>query len=93
MLKKIIKILESKEVVAEFSEVVVQLRKMQITDLEFDEFAKLYFKICSPYPEYLAEVWPNVVEITKEIVASTSTNKGKRNVITINSYRLKLINI
>jgi len=58
---------------------VVQLRKMQITDLEFDEFAKLYFKTCSPYPEYLAEVWSNVVEIKKAIVASTSTNKGKRN--------------
>jgi len=74
-----IKILESKEVAAEFSEVVVQLRKMQITDLEFDEFAKLYFKTCSPYPEYLAEVWSNVVEIKKAIVASASTNKGKRN--------------
>jgi len=47
--KAMINISESKEVVTEFSEVAVQHRKMKITDLEFEEFAKLYFKICSPY--------------------------------------------
>jgi len=47
---------------------VEKLRKMEITDLEFDEFSQLYFKICSPDPEHLAEVWANVVKINNIVV-------------------------
>jgi len=41
---------------------------MRITDKELDEFVKLYFIICSAYPEYLSEVWPNVIKIKKAII-------------------------
>jgi len=57
MVRKIIKALVSKKVTSEFSKVVEELGKIRITTVEFDEFAKLYFIICSPYPEYQAEVW------------------------------------
>jgi len=67
MMEKIIKFLVSKGATTKLSEDVESLRKMKITDVEFDEFTKLYFKMCSPYPEFLAEVWPNVVKINKAI--------------------------
>jgi len=68
MVKKIMKVLVSKKVMPEFTEVVDELGKIRITTVEFDEFAKLYFIICSPYPEYRAEVWLNVVKIKKAIM-------------------------
>jgi len=55
---------------------VEKLRKMNITDMEFDELTKLYFKVCSPYPQYLAEVWPNVVKIKKAIMPTSLIRKG-----------------
>ena len=39
-----------KKLTSEFSKVVEELGKIRITDVEFDEFAKLYFMICCPYP-------------------------------------------
>jgi len=53
---------------------VKKLRKLKITDMEFDEFARLYFKMCSPYPEYLVEVWPNLVKMKKEIAVVSNAN-------------------
>jgi len=76
MMKKLSKVLAGKELTSEFSEDVKILRRMKITDLEFSEFVKLYFKMCSPYPEYLAEVWPNVVKIKKEICLLPSLREG-----------------
>jgi len=72
LMKKIPKVLASRKVTTEFSEDEEKLRKMVITDLEFDEFAKLYFKICSRHPEYLADVWANVVEIKNAIVSPSN---------------------
>jgi len=80
MMKKMIKVLVGKEVTTKlsdkFSEDVKKLRILKITDREFDEFTKLYFKMCSPYPEYLAEVWPNVVEMKKEIMRPSPIRRG-----------------
>jgi len=76
MMKKMIKVLVGEEVPPKFSEDVEKLRKLKITDMEFDEFTKLYFKMCSPYPEYLAEVWPNVVKIKKEIMPTSLIQRG-----------------
>jgi len=81
MMKKMIEVLDGKEVTTKlsdkFSEDAKKLRKLTITDMEFDEFTKLYFKMCSPYPEYLAEVWPNVVQIKKEIMPSSPIRKSE----------------
>jgi len=60
--------LVSKEATTELSNELDKLIKMRITDKEFDEFVKLYFIICSAYPEYLSEVWPNVIKIKKAII-------------------------
>jgi len=68
MMKKLRRALVSKEVTTEFSNELDKLSKMRITDTEFDEFVKLYFIICSAYPEYLSEVWPNVIKIKKAII-------------------------
>merc|ERR1712060_360673 len=80
MMKKMIKVLVDKEVstklLGKVSEEVKKLRKLKITDMEFDEFTKLYFKMCSPYPEYLAEVWPNVVKMKKAIMPTSLIRKG-----------------
>jgi len=75
-MKKNLKFLVSKEVKSELSEDMEKPRKMKITSMEFDEFTKLYFKMCSPYPEYLAEVWPNVVKIKKEIIPTSLATRG-----------------
>jgi len=75
-MKKIIKFLVNKEVTPELSEDVEKLRKNEITHREFDEFTKLYFKKCSPYPDYLAEVGPNVVKIKKEIITTNLNRRG-----------------
>jgi len=71
------KVLVSKKVIPEFTEVVDELGKIRITTVEFDEFAKLYFIICSPYPEYRAEVWLNVVKIKKAIMPPSSIDKKR----------------
>jgi len=80
MMKKMIEVLVGKEVTTKlsdkFSEDVKELRKLKITDMEFDEFTKLYFKMCSPYPVYLAEVWPNVVKVKKEIMPPGLIRRG-----------------
>merc|ERR1719193_827641 len=55
-MKKLRSALVSKEVITEFSKELDTVGKMRITDMEFDEFVKLYFIMCSSYPEYLAEV-------------------------------------
>jgi len=67
MMNKVRRGLVSKEVTTEFSNELDRLSKMRITETEFDEFVKLYFMICSAYPEYLSEVWPNVIKIKKAI--------------------------
>jgi len=74
--KEIINVLVGKVLITELSEDVEKLRKMKITEMEFDEFTKLYFKMCSPYPEYLAEVWPNLVKMKKVIMPSSPIKKG-----------------
>jgi len=71
-----IKVLVDKEVISELSEDVVKLRKMKIIVMEFDEFTKLYFKMFSPYPEYLAEVWPNLMKMKKVIMPTSPIKKG-----------------
>jgi len=76
MMKKIIKALVGKEVITKLSEDMEKLRKMNITDMAFYEFMKRYFKVCSPYPEYLEEVWPNVVKIKKAIMPTSLIRKG-----------------
>jgi len=75
-IKEMITVLVGKVVITEFSEDVEKLRKMKITEVEFDEFTKLYFKMCSPYPEYLAEVWPNLVKIKKAIMPTSPIKKA-----------------
>jgi len=72
LMKQFVIVLASKKVATEFSEQVEKLRKIEITDREFDEFAKLYFKICSPDPEHLAEVLANVVVIKNIIVTPSN---------------------
>jgi len=80
MMNKMFKVLVGKEVTKKlsdkYSEDVKKLRKLKITDMEFDEFTKLYFRMCSPYPEYLAEVWPNVLKMKKEIMPPNVIRKG-----------------
>jgi len=68
MIKKVIKLLLNNEVTSELSEDEEKLKKIKITNREFDEFTKLYFKMCSPNPEYRAKIWPKVVKIKKEIM-------------------------
>jgi len=72
----------SEKVISEFSEVVEKLGKIRITTVEFDELLKLYFMICSPYPEYLTVVRRNVVKIKKEIMPPSSIDKD----VTYNSH-------
>jgi len=80
MMKKMISVLDGEEeevttkLSEKFSEEVKKLRKLKITDMEFDEFARLYFKMCSPYPEYLVEVWPNFLKMKKEIAVVSTAN-------------------
>jgi len=75
-MKKMSKVLLSREVTSELSKHAEKLRNMNITEKEFDEFTKLYFKMCSPYPGYLAEVWPNLVMIKKAIMPTSLISRG-----------------
>jgi len=75
MMKKVRKALVSEEVTSEFSNELDKLSKMKVTDSEFDEFVKLYFIFCCAYPEYLSEVWPNVIKIKKAIMHPSSLQK------------------
>jgi len=54
-----------------YSALFEQHRKMKITDEEFDEFIVLFFRMCSPTPKYLSNVWYNVVKIKKEMIRKT----------------------
>jgi len=63
-----VKVLTNKKVATEFSKEAEKLRKKEITDLEFDEFTKLDFKICNIEPEHLFAVWATVVEIKNTIL-------------------------
>jgi len=81
LMKKIPKVLSSKKVESEFSKEVEKLRKMEITDVEFDEFTKLYFKMCSPDPKYLSEVWANVVKMKNAIVSQSNKQSQLSNLL------------
>jgi len=72
MIKKMIKVLMSKQVMAALSEDAEKIRKVKITLMKFDEFTKLYFKICRSYPQYLAKVWPNIAKIKNSIIYTSS---------------------
>jgi hypothetical protein len=85
LMKKIVKALVSKKVATEFSEEVEKLKKMEFTDLEFEEFAKLYFKICSSDSDYLANAWANVVEIKNAIVSPSNKKSNISNHILLES--------
>jgi len=89
-IKEMINVLVGKVVITELSEDVEKLRKMKITEMEFDEFTKLYFKMCSPYPEYLAEVWPNLVKIKKAIMPTSPIKKRRH--IGLNFNKTNILN-
>jgi len=71
--KQIMAVLSSKEPKKEYPELMEQHRTMKITNEEFDEFLLLYFRMCAPNPQYLSNVWFNVVKIKKAMIPETLT--------------------
>jgi len=71
--KQINAVISCKEPKAEYSELLEQHRNMKITNEEFDEFVVLFFRMCAPNPQYLSNVWYNVVKIKKAMIPETLT--------------------
>jgi len=71
MSKKIMKVINFEEPVANRAKIFEKHRKMKITDEEFDEFIRLYFRMCAPSRKYLSKVWYNVVKIKKAMIPKT----------------------
>jgi len=71
MSQQIMEVISCKKPEAEYSELLHQHRKMKITSEEFDEFVLLFFKMCAPNPQYLSNVWYDVVKIKKAMIPDT----------------------
>jgi len=71
MSQQIMEVISCKNSEAEYSELLKQHRKMKITSEEFDEFVLLFFKMCAPNPQYLSNVWYDVVKIKNAIIPDT----------------------
>jgi len=71
MSKKIMKVIDFEEPVANRAKIFEKHRKMKITDEEFDEFIRLYFRMCAPSRKYLSKVWYNIVKIKKAMIPET----------------------
>jgi len=69
--KEITKVINSEETEAKVAKVFEKHRQMKITDEEFDEFIRLYFRMCAPSRKYLSKVWYNVVKIKKAMIPTT----------------------
>jgi len=70
--RQIMGVISCKEPKAEYPELMERHRNMKITNEEFDEFLLLFFGMCAPNPQYLSNVWFNVVKIKKAMIPSTS---------------------
>merc|ERR1719204_5423 len=71
MSKEIKKVISCEDPEAKYPKLLAQHRRMKITDEEFDEFIILFFRMCSPTPKYLSEVWYNVVKIKTAMMPTT----------------------
>jgi len=71
MSKLIIDVIESKHPKAKYSKLLEKHRNMKITNEEFDEFILLFFRMCAPNPQYLSNVWYNVVKIKRAMISGT----------------------
>jgi len=71
MSKEITKVINSEESEAKVAKIFEKHRQMKITDEEFDEFIRLYFRMCAPSRKYLSKVWYNVVKIKKAMIPTT----------------------
>jgi len=71
MSKLIMDVIESEQPKENYPELLKKHRKMKITNEEFDEFILLFFRMCAPNPQYLSNVWYNVVKIKKAMIPGT----------------------
>jgi len=56
---------------AKYSNLLEKHRTMKLTNQEFDEFIRLFFRMCAPNSQYLANVRYNVVKIKKAMIPET----------------------
>jgi len=70
MSKEIMKVINYEESEARLAIIFEKHRRMKITDEEFDEFIRLYFRMCAPTRKYLSTVWYNVLKIKKAMIAT-----------------------
>jgi len=68
MSRQIMDVFGCKDPNEEFAELLEYHRNMEITNEEFDEFILLFFRMCSPNTQYLADVWYNVVKIKEAMI-------------------------
>jgi len=71
MSRLIMDVIESKQPEAKYPELLKKHRNMKITNEEFDEFVLLFFRMCAPNPQYLSDVWYNVVKIKEAMIPGT----------------------
>jgi len=71
MSKQIMEVIGCKQPKAKYPELMEKHRDMKITNEEFDEFILLLFRMCAPNPQYLSNVWYNVVKIKKAMIPGT----------------------
>jgi len=71
MSETIMRVINFEEPEAKRAKIFETHRKMKITDEEFDEFIRLYFKMCAPSRKYLSKVWFNIVKIKKAMIPET----------------------
>ena len=65
-------VISCKEPNAKYSQLLEKHRNMKITNQEFDEFIRLFFRMCSPNAQFLSNVWYNVEKIKKAMIPQTS---------------------
>jgi len=68
MSKEVMKVINYEKPEAELATIFEKHRRMKITHEEFDEFIRLYFRMCAPSRKYLSKVWYNVVKIKKAMI-------------------------
>jgi len=64
-------VISCKEPNAKYSHLLEKHRSMKITNQEFDEFIRLFFRMCSPNSQFLSNVWYNVEKIKKAMIPQT----------------------
>merc|ERR1719474_374737 len=61
---------------AKYSHLLEKHRSMKITNQEFDEFIRLFFRMCSPNSQFLSNVWYNVEKIKTAMIPQTLIAKN-----------------